>query len=55
MVGLYFCFSPFEEFDTGVDEERTKDIDQPMKAVDEGDSSKDEQGTEKEGSDDAPK
>ena len=55
VVGLHFRFSPFQEFDAGVDEECAKDIDQPMKAVNEGDSCEDKEGAEKEGSDDAPK
>ena len=55
MIGLHFCLAPFKEFDAGVHEERAKDIDQPMKAVDEGDSCEDKEGAEKKGSDDAPK
>ena len=34
VVGFDFRFATFEEFDSGVNEKSTKEVDQPMKAID---------------------
>ncbi len=54
LVGLNFSVAAFEQFDPRVDEEGSEDVDEPLEAIDQGDSGKDEEGAKKESSDDAP-
>jgi len=54
LVGLNFGVAAFEKFDPRVNKEGAEDIDEPVEAIDESDAGKDEEGTKKESSDDAP-
>ncbi len=54
LVGLNFSVAAFEKFYPRIDEEGTEDVDKPVEAIDQGDAGKDEEGAEKESSDDAP-
>ena len=54
LVGLNFSVAALEQFDPRVDEEGAEDVDEPVEAIDEGDTGKDEEGSKKESSDDAP-
>ena len=54
LVGLNFSVAAFEKFYPSIDEEGAEDVDEPVEAIDQGDAGKDEEGAEKESSDDAP-
>ena len=54
MVGFNFGLSPFQKLDSCVHQKCAKNIDQPVKAVDEGDACEDEKSAKKEGPDDSP-
>ena len=55
VVGFDLGLAPFEEFDPSVNEKGSENINEPLKAVDEGNTGKDKKSAQEEGANDSPK